>query len=385
MKKVWDRGAYGIRWLAKLARDVRRATAEDGVGVGAIARDLVSLNWYNRMGVRAYFQYRLFDPAVSASRKRDYLPDSRRATDRLWSLLNPVPYRLPFRNKLIFNRVFGARGLPVAAVLGVYDPSVGHTGDGQSLRNAAELDRWMRRTAADGFVFKPLWGVEGYQVLVFSRRSSDDPGSFITLAGERYDAVRLAEFARNTQDLVRLGAEDPEAYLIEDRLRPHPVLAELVGPTLCCVRVVTFIRMDGATRLLGAVYKIQPEPLGVDHLSYGAIGSWVDLETGRLSPGRSRHDFGYTRVIPGTDRSFVGFELPDWSQLKEVALEAARVFPWARSIGWDIALTDRGPVLIEGNVKWSTSLLQIPAPGGLMTGEFKALCDTLAAGQTTQR
>jgi len=148
---------------------------------------------------------------------------------------------------------------------------------------------------------------------------------------------------------------------------------------------VTFIGLGGAPRILGAVYKIQPEPLGVDHLSYGALGSWVDLESGRLSTGRSRHNFGFTSVIPGTDKAFVGFELPHWPEVKAIALKAATVFPWARSIGWDIAISDRGPILIEGNAEWSTSLLQIPAPHGLMTGEFKALCDTLAAGQMTRR
>jgi hypothetical protein len=375
----------GIRWLVKLTRDIRTASGEDGVGVAAIARDLVALNLHNQLGVRAYFQYRLFDRSIPPEQKRDYLPDSKWATDRLWSLLNPVQYRLPFRNKLIFNRVFGGRGLPLARVLGVYDPRVGHTVEGRRLRNAADLRQWLQQAPDDGFVFKALWGVEGYQVLVLACRTADDRGTFQTLSGERFDADRLVGFARKTEDLERKGVLEPQAYLIEERVRPHPGLAELVGPTLCCVRVVTFIGTNGAPAILGAVYKMQPKPLGVDHLSYGAIGSWVDLETGRLGQGRTRHELGYTSVIPGTDKAFVGFELPHWTEVKDVALKAARVFPWARSIGWDIAISDRGPVLIEGNAEWSTSLLQIPAPHGLMTGEFKLLRDTLAAGRAMRR
>jgi len=375
-------GSYGIRWLRKLARDIRAATAEEGVRVGGIARDLLVLNLHSQLGVRAYFQYRLFDPTIPPAVKRDYLPDSRWATDRLWSRLNPVQYRLPFRNKLVFNRVFGGQGLPVARVLGVYDPEVGSTVERKELRNAADLRRWLPQAPDDGFVFKALWGVEGYQVLVLAGRAGDDPGVFATLSGDRYDAGRLVEFAGNTRDLIRKGVVAPDSYLIEGRLRPHPALAQLVGPTLCCVRVVTFIGLDASAEILGAVYKMQPEPLGVDHLSYGAIGSWVDLETGALGRGRSRHEFGYSTVIPGTDRPFVGFKLPHWPEVRDVALRAAAVFPWARSIGWDIAITDRGPVLIEGNAEWSTSLLQIPAPRGLMTGAFKSLCDTLAAEQT---
>ena len=385
MSRALQRGTAGVRWLRKLARDIRAAKTEQGVRIGGIARDLVLLNLHHRLGVRAYFQYRLFDPAIPPALKRDYLPDSSWATDRLWALLNPVPYRLPFRNKLVFNRVFGGQGLPVARVLGVYDPEVGHTMDGLELRNAGDLRRWLPQAPENGFVFKALGGIEGYQVLVLARRAEDDPGVYLTLAGERYDADRLVEFAGNTEVLIRKGAVEPDSYLIEERLQPHPTLAELVGPTLCCVRVVTFIGLGGSPKILGTVYKMQPKPLGVDHLSYGAIGSWVDLESGALGPGRSRHEFGYTTVIPGTDRGFVGFKLPHWSYTIDVALRAAGVFPWARSIGWDIAITDRGPVLVEGNAEWSTSLLQIPAPRGLMTGAFKSLCDTLAAEPTTRR
>ena len=63
-----------------------------------------------------------------------------------------------------------------------------------------------------------------------------------------------------------------------------------------------------------------------------------------------------------------------------MALQAAAAFPWARSIGWDIGISDRGPVVIEGNQKWSPSLVQLPAPYGLMRGDLKELYDTLRKG-----
>src|SRR3954470_6660493 len=56
---------------------------------------------------------------------------------------------------------------------------------------------------------------------------------------------------------------------------------------------------------------------------------------------------------------------------------AADAFPWARSIGWDIGLGESGPVLIEGNERWSPSLIQMPAPTGLLSGELRAVRDEL--------
>ena len=45
------------------------------------------------------------------------------------------------------------------------------------------------------------------------------------------------------------------------------------------------------------------------------------------------------------------------------------------------AISDGGPVLIEGNERWSTSLIQMPAPHGLMSGEFKALYEALGESE----
>ena len=115
-----------------------------------------------------------------------------------------------------------------------------------------------------------------------------------------------------------------------------------------------------------------------------AVGCWVHLDSGRLGRGRTRSDRGDTTVIPGTDRSFLGFELPHWPAVKDLALRAAAAFPWARAIGWDIAITESGPVLLEGNERWSPSLIQMPAPGGLMRGELEALRNSLLAKNPTK-
>jgi hypothetical protein len=345
-----------------------------------ILRELLVLNATRSLGLKPYFQYRLFDPALSAAEKRRYLPDTPWANGRLWARFNPRQYACLYANKLIFNRFFGAAGLPVAQVFGVYDPEVGRSTRGQSLRTAADLAAWLPDVARNGFVFKALEGVRGHNILVFVGPAEHEPGVFLTLSGDRYDAARLTAFASDTGHLKRhRPGANRRAFLIEERIRPHPSLAEFIGPTLCSVRFQTIVTRGGEAQIVAAVFKLQPRPVGVDHLIYGAVGCWVDLESGRLAGGRTRDSLEDARLIPGTERSFVGFQLPDWVQARELALGAAEAFPWARSIGWDVALSDRGPVLIEGNEEWSPSLIQMPAPHGLMTGEFAELYRALGA------
>jgi hypothetical protein len=365
-------------------RDARQVAAQSGVSTSHILRELVVLNATRSLGLKPYFQYRLFDPGLSAEEKRRYLPDTPWANARLWSRFNPKEYGCLYANKLIFNRFFSAVGLPVARILGIYDPTIGRSMDGRSLRSAADLRAWLPGVARAGFVFKPIEGVQGHSILVFTGPAEHDANLFATLAGEHYDAERLVAFAEDTGKLKRhRPGANRRAFLIEERIRPHPTLAEFIGPTVCSVRFQTIIATDGNPKIIAAVFKLQPDPVGVDHLIYGAVGCWVDLESGTLVGGRTRDSLEDATLIPGTKTSFIGFQLPDWQKAKELALRAADAFPWARSIGWDVAMSEKGPVLIEGNEEWSPSLIQMPAPHGLMTGEFAELYRSLGRPERT--
>jgi len=365
-----------IQQLNEAWHQAHQVAGKTGLSRFQILRDLVVMNTTRFVGIRPYFQYRLFNPALTPDQKRRYLADTPWANARLWSRLNPKRYGCLYANKLIFNRFFTAVGLPLARIFGIYDPLLGQTMDGQPLRGAGQLRDWLPRVGQSGFVFKPIQGAKGHQVLVFIGPSGEDPNAFITLSGEKYTPEDLVGFAEGRSELKRPPAAGI-AFLIEERIRPHPTLAAFVGPTLCSVRLQTIVGRDATPRIIAAVFKLQPKPIGVDHLIYGAVGCWVDLDSGILGPGRTRASLDDVTLIPETASSFVGFQLPDWHEVKNLALRAAGAFPWARSIGWDIAISDRGPVLIEGNVEWSPSLIQIPAPHGLMTGEFEKLYRSL--------
>jgi hypothetical protein len=399
-----DRAAQGIRgsaellvdraakprptWLQRLkrrasrhARGVKSAWCDSAVAAreqhrsrAAMLIEATALALRGRMAIDTYFHYRLFDPKLTRTAKRHYLPEAPKANERLWNALTPRKYRCLYDNKLIFHRFFSSTGLPLAALFGVFDPDVGRTEEGQPLRSVGDLTLLLRRSAHDGFVFKPTEGVRGHLTLVFSGRSADAPDSYVTLGGERYDAAALVATTRRTQ---ALKAQAPKArvssFLVEERLRPHPELVDFIGPTLCTARVLTIIARDGSPRIAGSVFKVQPSTVGVDHLLHGAVACWIDPDTGALGPGRTRTHCDYVTTVPGTDRPLVGYRLPLWPQVKELALAAAVAFPWARAIGWDIGVAERGVVLIEGNECWSPSLLQLPAPHGLMDGELEAL------------
>jgi hypothetical protein len=366
-------------------RYARKVARENGLSTSRNLLKQTLLKEFHSVSRYSYYLYRLFEPGISWEEKKTYLVDDKDdyapAKVRLCSLLAPEKYRSLYDNKLIFNRFFSSLGFPLAKIYGVYNPVFGYTVEGRSLREAQDIREWLQTFGVQEFVFKTLEGTQGHKILVFVGWAADDPNKFVTLDGDTYDAGRLV--ASTKEDAV-LKVSNPGAetrsYLIEQRVRQHPELAALIGHTLCCARVQTIVTLDGRPKIVAAVFKVQPDPVGVDQLMYGAVGAWIHLESGVLGRGRTRRDLSYISLVPGTNTPFVGFQLPYWSEAKDLAFRAAAAFPWVRSVGWDIAFSEQGPVLVEGNERWSTSLIQMPASHGLMTGEFKALYEALCRG-----
>jgi Sugar-transfer associated ATP-grasp len=63
-------------------------------------------------------------------------------------------------------------------------------------------------------------------------------------------------------------------------------------------------------------------------------------------------------------RDHVALRLPYWDEVKNLAARAARAVAPLRYVGWEIALTNDGPVVIEGNDPSDVSMLQ-DGVGGL--------------------
>jgi Sugar-transfer associated ATP-grasp len=83
---------------------------------------------------------------------------------------------------------------------------------------------------------------------------------------------------------------------------------------------------------------------------------------------------------PDTDQPLIGATLPDWAALTELCLRAARAFPGLRMQAWDIALTERGPVLVEVNIGGDFNLPQLAHASGLMDERFRAFVAGCANG-----
>ena len=68
---------------------------------------------------------------------------------------------------------------------------------------------------------------------------------------------------------------------------------------------------------------------------------------------------------PVTKTDIVGFTIPFWNDAIDMVIAAALNNKNNRSVGWDVAISESGPELIEGNHNWCKLLWQLPVKKGL--------------------
>jgi hypothetical protein len=79
---------------------------------------------------------------------------------------------------------------------------------------------------------------------------------------------------------------------------------------------------------------------------------------------------------PASGQQLLGRKIEGWPQLRELALDAARAWSPFRMQHWDIALTRRGPVLMEMNFIGGIAACQLHGPPGLYTDQYLTFRET---------
>jgi hypothetical protein len=179
-------------------------------------------------------------------------------------------------------------------------------------------------------------------------------GTYSDPQGNRVAAAELFE------QLVEKSRCTP--LLIQRRMTVHPQLADLTAGALPTVRVVTCLDERGVPELIGAVFRMSVgNNVTVDNLHAGGIAAAVDIDGGRLSRatnlGADAH-LGWLSRHPDTRSIIEGRVLPFWEETKELVAAAHRHFADRVVIGWDIAIVEDGPIIVEGNGNPDMDILQ---------------------------
>lgn len=136
-------------------------------------------------------------------------------------------------------------------------------------------------------------------------------------------------------------------YLAEERIIQVKEMSELNPTSVNTIRAITFVK-DGEVTLIAAYLRMGRDGV-VDNFCNGGMLTPIDVETGVIScPAVDGENNAYS-AHPITGKSIVGFKVPQFDEVRKMVLDAATFVPEVRYVGWDVAISEKGPCLIEGN------------------------------------
>ncbi len=309
---------------------------DDGRTPGSLLRKLP--NWWRGFRLASAEMYGFPRPDEG-----DYLSDYH-ATHRIKGLNSSLAF---YQHKLAQRALLlaaGFRQTPTVAV--VWDGRVVlHPFTGREHPISLErLRQWLLEDGG-GFIVKPEDGGRGSAIWLLESRD----GALVCRRHRREESFPPTELAERLT-------------LVERHMEQGDFWRTLFPGTVNTVRVLTLWPAGGRPFAARACQRIgAADTIPCDNASAGGISAEVELETGRLGPGRRRRDGARALTHhPDSGARIEGAVLPFWDAIRETALRAARSMPINCYVGWDLFVDPSGQVIIgEASGSTGTGIYQI--------------------------
>lgn len=176
-------------------------------------------------------------------------------------------------------------------------------------------------------IVKPYDGCEGHGIVIVSKNDF-----------EKIDKIKYS---------VNRG----EKFIVEELLTQHPDMEKLNAACINTIRVETMVDRNGKSHISNTVVIMGTGGGITNNAHNGGIMCHVDEKGGFITGGAKNPEGVDVVVHPDTCMVLPGFKIPMWNEVKNFSLMLSQVVPEAIYIGWDIAITPNGPVVIEGNTR----------------------------------
>jgi len=260
-----------------------------------------------------YFNYEFFNKSLK-ERSRYAVVHTQ---DKFYQLVNDPKYKKTFTVKPNFLREFSQ----FAGRDWVYP-------DGS---NYDVFDEFLNKH--DTFMVKPIDGLGGGGIYKSSLQEIGDCREFC-------------------QKLVS------QRMFLEEVIRQCAAMASLNPSSVNTIRVMTHNIDDHPTIFFSSV-RVGNGNTVVDNFHSGGMSAVVDCKTGIVTGPAMDKSMRRFEAHPVTGVVFKGFQIPDWDKVKVMVDNACRMHPEMTVVGWDVSITDDGPILIEGNRRPGFDMVQM--------------------------
>lgn len=247
-------------------------------------------------------------------------------------------------DKLLFEENCLAAGLPCIETF----MRVGADGSEVEAREGAGE----RAKCAPSLFIKPARGGQGKG----TERWDKTDGGYSDTRGNT-----ASDFDGLLQHLKSRAVAESRDLLVQETAVNSAEIRAFGGRALSTVRLVTLRTSDGVIRPVQAGTRVAANSDAVvDNYHAGGVYFHVDYATGQIGEGTSMSfpdNPVYLTQPPGSDIRLTGNVVEGWAQIRSLALDMHEKLTLHTVGGWDIAMTERGPVAVECN-----SVPGMPAP-----------------------
>lgn len=181
-------------------------------------------------------------------------------------------------------------------------------------------------------------------------------------------------------DMNRTGVSEKEFFdglirtgkhVLEEKIVQTADMAAFNPSSVNTVRAITFNTRHGF-RVPYCMIRTGRPGAFVDNSGAGGIQAEIDFARGTVVSDGFDESGNHYAAHPASGKVFKGFTLPDRDQMEKMIFSCAAKVPDIGFIGWDLAHTENGWVIVEGNENCYVIALQQIRDAG-MRGEFETL------------
>ena len=303
-----------------------------------VFRDYIAL--YRAKGLTPEEYYEFEFEKRSEDFRRDFLGlnEQRYYLD----LLNPLKYFSLARNKFMAHKMLENTGVRTSELYCYYQPEARYPENPECAYDLVGVLCILKAKGTRSCVIKTTESSHGDNVWVIQNIDYQENDATLT----RFDG----------QQLTLSSILNDEPLIFESVVRQTEQFAAFNASSVNTVRFMTTLYPDGSAKVIATFMKIGRAGRCVDNAGGGGnVDVCVDVATGEIRYAIQFDGWRHVQDIdfhPDNGNPLNRVVIDNWESIKAEVIRFQQAFPYCKVAGWDIAIADEGPVVIEVNDFW---------------------------------
>ncbi len=174
--------------------------------------------------------------------------------------------------------------------------------------------------------------------------------------GKEIEKIKVSDYKdKNLYEYLRLK----NLIVVEELIKQDAEMNKLYPYSVNTIRIVSILH-NNKVNIVFAYLRIGSSKNFVDNFNSGGMVVPVNINTGEIEFPAIEKDGNLYEKHPDTKVSIKGFTIPRFEEAKELVQAAGKEIKEIGMAGWDIAISDKGPLIVEANELPGHDIYQLP-------------------------